>query len=722
MRQPYVERRFPYFSSSAPCRQGLQAGVGILLCVASVGSAFADDKPDAVTLDQVTVTSQRGNGENRDSYVDVTGNTATKTGTAAIDTPAAVSVVTEKELTDRNVQNLQQAVAYTSSVSTDEFGSDDRYDYYRIRGFDQTTLGTYRDGLPARIPGWYTASRVEPYGLERLDVLKGSTSSLFGLNSPGGLVNAITKRPPETPLHEAYVTIGNKDHYEVGTDIGGPLDKSGVWSYRVTTKVQKASGDFDDTRDDRLYIAPALTYAPDASTSLTLLADYNKRKNSPAHAVPEGSDVDIHTFLGEPDYNRFNTEQTDLGYQFRHAFSDSLTFRQNARYSFVGLDYREVYGATTDPTADRTSFGVDGSNTRFTIDNQLQYDTAFRHARNKALLGIDYTHDNTAENITYGTAGPLDIYNPQYCGTDCVVASPYLNWKIRQDTAGLYGQDELTLFDKLTLTGGMRYDYVHTGVDYLLDNTSESTTDHKWTSRAGVSYRVIPQMSVYANYSESFQPLVAPTANGYTVSGSLKPQEGTQYEVGVKYMPKMLADLDALFTLAAFDLTQSNVPSSVDGSAIQTQIGKVRVRGLELEGKFNLAHRLNGTLAYSYWDPEITEDGDGSIIGNDPARVPHNLASAWLDYTLPQIGNLGRITVGGGVRAIGSSYTDTANTAKTGGYALLDAMVAYQITHDLSLQVNATNLANRKYISTCYYGDCYYGDGRTILTTLKQSW
>lgn len=643
--------------------------------------------------------------------------TGTKTDTPLVDVPAAVSVVTQKELEERKVTNLQEALSYTAGVLVDEFGDDDRYDYFRIRGFDQTALGTYRDGLPARIPAWFTASRVEPYGLQRVEVLKGSTSTLFGLNGPGGLVNNITKRPQDTFHAEIYTTLGD-GHQEVGADVGGPIDPEGVWTYRLTGMWQNGDYGWDYTQDDRFYIAPALTISPDDSTSLTILTDFSKRETNPSRGFPAGVDIDLNTFMGEPVFNHFNTRQTDLGYLFEHEFDGGLTFRSSARYSHIDLDYKHVYGATADPTASRSAFTVDGDADRFTIDNQLQYDASWQSFDSKTLVGIDYTYDRSHENILFGTAGPIDIFNPSYCGLSCITLGPYVNWKVDNKTVGVYAQEQLTFDDRWILTFGGRYDYVDAYAEYPDWGTHDASTDSAFTKRLGLTYKFNEGLAVYANYSESFQPLVAQTANGYAVGATLKPQEGTQYEVGVKYRPD---SFEGLFTLALFDLTQTNVPTYIT-PVLQSQIGEVNVRGVELEGKVALNDRWNAILAYSYWDAEIKEDGISGNKGNRPDRVPRHIASAWLSYTLPGNGARGDLTLGGGIRYVGQTFGDPANTTSIGGHAVFDAAAQYKVSDHVSLSVNAKNLFDREYKTTCYYGTCYYGDRRSVLATLKYTW
>ncbi|MGO7580914.1 TonB-dependent siderophore receptor [Rhizobium ruizarguesonis] len=686
----------------------------------SVGIGWAQDNSaeEATQLAPIVITgkSDRVVGPDRTIVAKDTA-TGTKTDTPVVDVPASVSVVTQKELEERHVDNLQQAVAYTAGVFSDEFGNDDRYDYIRIRGFDQTALGTYRDGLAARIPAWFTASRLEPYGLQRVEVLKGSTSTLFGLNGPGGLVNAITKRPLDEKHGEVYTSYGDGTK-EVGADFGGPIDADGVWTYRLTALAKDGDQGLDYSNDDRTYIAPALTIKPEEGTSLTILTDYYKRDGTGARGFPTGANIDIDTFLGEPDFNRFNTEQVDIGYQFEHEFNENLTFRSNARYTHLSLDYAEVYGASLDPTANRTAFSVDGMSNRYAFDNQLQYDTAWDGIDSKTLVGVDYTSDNTRENILFGTAGPIDIDNPVYCGLSCINLGPYVNWRVKQQALGIYAQEQLTFDDRWIVTLGGRWDQVHTTADYLDSGTSDDDTASAFTKRAGLTYKFTPNLAAYANYSESFQPLVAQTANGYAVTGSLKPQQGEQYEVGLKYQPD---GFDGLFTLALFDLTQTNVPSYVS-PLVQEQIGKVGVRGIEFEGKAAINDRLNLTLAYSYWDAEIREDGTGGNVGNRPSRVPRHLASAWLDYTIPGDGWRGDLTMGGGVRYIGQTYGDDTNTVSLASYTLVDAAVSYKVTEDVTLAVNATNLFDHKYLATSYYGTEFYGDRRKVVGTLKYSW
>ncbi|BDW88247.1 TonB-dependent siderophore receptor [Thalassospira tepidiphila] len=650
-----------------------------------------------------------------DSFVASRSRTASKTDTPILDDSAAVSVVTEKEMQTRNVQDLQQAVSYTAGVQAGEYGSDVRYDYVRIRGFGQTNLGTYRDGLSSRIYN-FTTSRPETYGLQQVDVLKGSTSSLFGMNGPGGLVNMTTKRPQDEASGEVLTTFG-ENHLRGAGDVTGPVGENSNWSYRLTALWQDAERGQDYSQDDRIYVAPAFSYTPNTDTKLTILTSYSDRESGLGYGFPAGIETSRDAFFGEPDFNNFDTEETNIGYELSHQINDKLEFRQNARYTHVDLTYETVYLNDTTPLGNRYAFAIYGELDRFAIDNQLQYDTAINDTfDSKTLVGLDYNRDQNRERRFDGTASPIDPYNPSYCGISCINLNFTSDTEITQAAYGLYAQEQLTIADDWIATVGGRFDYVQSDTDTISSGTTDERDDHKFTSRFGLTYKATNEVSVYGNYSESYQPVYSSLASR---PDGVKPQEGTQYELGVKYQPEAI---DALFTVAVFDLTQENVSQYDSGSATYKQIGEINSRGLELEGKMSLGEQTNMTVAYTFLDAEIKDDATAANIGNRPANVPKHQASAWLDYTIPGQGALGDLTLGGGVRFVGERQRNDGNTETLPSNSVFDAAINYAVTEDISLAVNATNLFDREYVSSNTFGSRYYGEGRTVLATLKYSW
>ncbi|WP_245415182.1 TonB-dependent siderophore receptor [Hoeflea marina] len=679
------------------------------------GTAVLAQSTETTTLETITVSGGDETPVGPDAtIVAKTSRTASKTSTPLVDTPASVSVVTEKELEERGVTTLDEALSYTPGVVTDVYGSDNRYDHYMIRGFYSTGLSTFRDGLPLRVSN-FTGSRMEPYGLQRLEVLKGANSTLFGLSQPGGIVNAVSKRPLDYKFGEIYTTFG-EDHLETGADIGGPIDAEGLWSYRLTGKWQDARQGIDFSQDDRIYIAPALTFSPSADTDFTILSSYNKRNGSTSHGIPYGSGIDSETYLAEPDYDNMDTEEWNIGYEFRHDFGNGLEFRQNARYTHLELLYEGVYAGGSGVEAGRSALGIDGTADRFGIDNQLQYDASFGAFDSTMLLGVSYDHEDVREVRLDGYLDGIDINNPVYVGRDAITFYPAAVTDSTQKTASAYLQEQLTLNDQWILTLGGRYDHV--------DTVSEGTygdnaaTDAAFTSRAGLTYKATDEVSLFANYAESFQPM---DANRSLLVGEAKPQKGTQYEVGAKYQP---AGMDALFSVALFDLTQTNVAQYTPDYSAQYQIGEINVRGLELEGKVAMTNRINLTAAYSYWDAEIKDDTTPVNVGKRPQLVPAHMASLWGDYTIPGNGRFGDVTLGLGARFVGEVFADYANTIELPSRIVFDAALNYQVSENVALAVNATNLFDKEYVSSVdtYSNTAYYGDRRAVKATLRYTW
>lgn len=707
----------------------------VYLSTVGDGAGVVGSADGSTVLGTITVEGENATGP-LTGLVATRSATGTKTDTSLLDTAASVSVVGEPEMKRRSVTNLDQALAYTSGVNTNLYGADKRYDFIAIRGFVETGKGIYRDGLQNRVNN-FTGSRIEPYGMQRLEVMKGSTSTLYGPNAPGGLVNMITKRPQETKFGEVYTTFG-EDHAETGTDFGGPIDAEGDWTYRLTGKWQNAEDGFDWAKDDRVYIAPALTWKPTDATSLTLLADYNKRKGANRYGIPLGSGLDPDTFLGEKSLDRNDTIEKNIGYVFDHDFGNGLKFNQTARYTDINLVNRNVYPTDyTSVESRRMAMLVDGNLQRFAMDSNLQYDTSFDRFDSRTLIGIDYSRTKEDQSDIRGTiagVGRGRLSNPNYCSPNCVVSPsltmPSMLSSGSERTLGLYVQEELTFDDRWILSLGGRYDKVHSEAESLFPSfaaaDSQSVDDHAFTTRVGLNWKATEEVSVYGTYSESFAP-VPPVPSIYgaigipSLAGTAKPVEGVMYEAGVKYRPD---GMNALFTAAVFDISQTNVPYY--NGFQRFQVGKVDARGIELEAKAELTDRANLTFAYSYLDSEIVNGETAAQKGNRMQFIPAHSASAWFDYTIPGDGAFGDLTMGLGARFIGSRYGDNNNTVKLASFTVFDAALNYKVTDNASLSVNVLNLFDNEYINhveTFSTPDtAFYGDRRTIRATLKYTW
>ena len=286
-----------------------------------------------------------------DGYVARRSATGTKTDSALIEAPQSISVVTADRIATMAASRVTDALAYTPGVKTFD-GFDTRYDWLSIRGFDAYSPGFYQDGLLLRNNAGFSVWRVESYGAERIEVMRGPTSVLYGQNAPGGMVNVVSKRPTEEPLHELQVQVGNYSQRQVAADFSGQVDEAGKVLYRITGIGLDSDTQVDHVKDKRLYIAPALTLRPSSDTTLTLLSQVSRIRSGNSYGFlpvdgtllsTSNGRVPTHTFVGEPDVDHYNQDQWTVGYLLEHRINDVWTVRQNARYGEIKTDYRQVY-------------------------------------------------------------------------------------------------------------------------------------------------------------------------------------------------------------------------------------------------------------------------------------------------------------------------------------------------------------------------------------------
>ncbi|MFV1852953.1 MAG: TonB-dependent siderophore receptor [Porticoccaceae bacterium] len=658
-----------------------------------------------------------------EGFVATQSGTATKTDTPISKTPRSMSVVGADEIDARQDQTVMDALKYSAGVQPDQFGYDTRYDWFKVRGFSQQDTGLYRDGLQLRSSG-YASFRQEAYGAERIELLRGPTSVMYGQNSPGGLVNVVTKRPHEDIVNEVTLEGGSFEHKQGAFDVGGKAVEDGSVLYRLTGLVQDSGTQTDMVDDDRIYIAPSLKWEND-DTSLTILTHYQHDETGSAnnwlpavgtiYAAPNGA-IPVDVFTGEPSFEGYERVQTSFGYEFSHDFTNDITFRQNARYAFVDVDYKTVYGNgwsdVNAGTLKRNVLRTDQNAHAITIDNQVEtrFDTGT--VNHTLLTGVDYQHYIYDRYAAYGTASDFNVYSPSYGGSIGSLTTWYDD-DITLRQLGLYAQDQIEFDDNWTLTLSGRQDWSDEKKYNNASNGAESSkNDQAFSGQAGLVYKTSFGLAPYISYSESFNPVASEG------SQSFDPETGQQMEIGAKYEPQ---SFNGLLTAALYDLRRQNVTTAdPDDSTRKVQTGEVRSRGLELEGTIEPFAGFVAKAAYSYNDAEITKDNDGDQ-GNTPLGVPEHTASFWADYTL-QTGVMKGFGFNGGVRYLGEQYGDDANTFAIPSTTLFDAGIHYEIDGYL-LALNATNLADERWVSTCSGSNvCYYGQGRTILATVKYRW
>lgn len=702
----------------------------------------AASQPDsgAMVLDDIQIDATQVTQNNEIEGVVARQSTAgTKTDADIAEVPQSISVVGRTQMDQQKAQTVAEALKYTPGVFADS-RADGLFDGLFIRGFGGfgglANFSKLLDGLPLQSGQYLATPAVDSYLLDRIDVLKGPASVLYGQASPGGVVNMVSKRPTDTPLHEVEVQTGSRGREQIATDHSGPINDQGVWSYRITALTKRADTQIDHTEEQRVAVAPSLTWRPNDDTSLTLLASYQKDPSSyytgwvPAQGSVSGSatgKISRHFNPGEPSVDAYDREQTLFGYEFSHRFNDTWSFRQNTRYMDLNSEYKgfmvnyvNPYSVTTPGELNRLADHSIEKQQTFSVDNQLEatFDTGpFQH---KALIGLEYDRAQSSMRFgrSYDVAG-INYVNPVYAQS---VALPALTSHTVQkpEQTGLYLQDQIK-WDKWTFLAGLRQDWAKTRTEDKVADTNSHQSDQALTGRAGVVYAFDNGISPYASFSNSFEPVVGTDAQGQ----AFKPTKGEQYEVGIKYQP---VGWDSFITLSAFQIKQENVRTTdPDNAFYYVQTGEVRVRGAELEGRANLTDQISLFAGYSILDPEVTKDTTKSNEGDRPVSVPLSQASAWVDYAFR--GTFAGLTSGIGLRHIGKSYGDTSNDLSVDAYTLVDAAVRYDLNKaspalkGWSVAVNVNNLNDKHYVASCFSaGGCFYGAERTTLASLKYSW
>ena len=636
-----------------------------------------------------------------------------KVATSILNTPASVSVVTQKELEQRSVSTTEEALQYTPGVITDYYGTDDRNDYFQIRGFNATT---YRDGLTL---GSMRGVREEPFAFERIEILRGANSTLFGPADPGGSVNFVTKQPRFDSFGQGYVTYGSNNHKETGIDVSDALNDDKTIAGRFTAKMQNSDREYDHSQDDNRFVMGGLTWAPTEYTKATVVLDYLKSNSTPnSGGAPLDKEYDRDEFFGEPSYNFHDVERTSLSGNVSHNFDNGFTLSSNLRYSEVNDDYGYVYlndtAGRTGTVIPRVQFASYKEADQLNGNLMLQYDHRFENIDSSTVAGIEYLDSSTNSSGIYTGASSIDIANPVYTGVARGAAS-YTELKDDATSKALFVQQNLSFYERFIVTAGARRDFMKLsseGFNNFAGGAIDAKDNFAETSyRGALTFIVSDEVSTYVSYVES----LAPPEIGVT------PKTGNQYEVGVKYAP---LGMNAIFSAAIYDLTQENVTIAVarpDGSGIdQLVVGESRARGLDLEAKAELTDNVSVVGGYSYMDTEVQRGSlyDGSSIkGNQFVAAPEHSASLWTYYAIPATD----VSVGLGARYLGSYYFDAANTDKSDGTTLFDAAFNYQIAKGTDLAINLSNIFDEQHVVGTGTAD-YYNPGREVTAKLSYNW
>jgi iron complex outermembrane receptor protein len=686
--------------------------------------------------------------------------TGTKTDTPILETPQSINVVPRRQIELQGAQSVGEAVRYTSGTLGQLYGAASVFDTeVKVRGF---IAPRYLDGLrlPYDTTIQFAQPRTEPYGLERIEILKGPSSGVYGQASPGGILNMVSKRPTSERRGEIELQTGSFERLQGAFDVSGPADSNRQFLFRLVGLARDTNTFVDRNEEQRYFIAPSFTWQPTLDTSFTVLASAQRDRLKgqvhqylPAYGTllsnPNGR-IPASRYTGEPAFDRIGYDQAMVGYELKHRFNDVLEFRQNARVAEVDIEMFSMRNAGTlcpvagghpacylpavvppvDPAQRitlRDANFVGGSTKNFAIDNQLQADFITGPLRHKVLFGIDYQKTRIDTNYRGTFPGfPIDAYNPVYGLTPLPAKNaliPFLNTQTDKDQLGFYVQDQIK-FDRFNLTLTGRHDHATSEVLNNLAGTRTQQDDSALTGRVGLNYVFDNGFAPYVSYSTSFEPAVGVSLTS-TTGQPFKPTTGEGIEAGIKYAPP---GWNMLLSASVFDLTQKNVIVNTP-TFIPVQVGGIRVKGVEVDFRLSLTDNFDVIAGGSHLIPTVEEHIDPAIVGKDVLMVNRDSAFLWGIYKLGA-GPLAGLGLGGGVRYTGSVFGDDANLISVPSHTLFDAVLTYDFGalrrdwRGFHLKLNAVNIADTYHVTNCFTGlaFCAVGQPRTIYATLTYRW
>jgi len=657
---------------------------------------------------------------------------ATRSATPILETARSVSVIDEKEFRTRGALTIDDTLNFTAGVVGDTFGFSTRGDFPQVRGFN---AAEYRDGQQVLF-GFYNNTRSDVYMLEQVEVLKGPASVLYGKGTPGGIVNAISKLAGPGTDNELLFDVGTQDRYQLSGDFNATLTEN--WYFRVVGVYRDTDTQVNFVTDDAAIIMPSVTFRNDR-TAVTALVEVADRNADTAHqflpltgtacvsgdiritpasvcANADGSVSEISTYLGEPGFNRFDTQSVLVSLLGSHEFNSVFSLEGVLRYKDGEADYSQSWidflGAgnpRVDANGDggRTFYRSDARSEQLALDVRGRFEFATGAFEHEIFAGVVYQDVETDNDFLFLSGqGSLNIYNPVYGGVPPAFTdgTPLFDGAASQtDDIGIYINDQISI-NALRINLGVRFDDTETA------SGGSSQSDDETSLSVGLLYAFDNGLSPYASFAESFEPVIG--VNSIT-GDFLKPRRGEQTEVGLKFQPP---GTRTYVTLAYFDIGESNLPnpSSLITDPELQQEGVGEVQGVELEAQTQLGDwYLEGNV--SVLDTESAE-------GVPFASIPETQASAWVQYE-PRSGRLDGFRFGLGLRyADENESNDVAAGVRvvTDGYTVVDGLIGYAMD-PWDFALNLRNIADEEYYGTCLArGDCFPGEERSVVARLTR--
>lgn len=654
---------------------------------------------------------------------------ATKSTAPILETARSVSVITEESFKNFGALSLDDALNYSAGVQGDTYGFSTRGDFPKVRGLDAKE---YRDGQQVLF-GFYNNTRSEVYLLEQVEVLKGPASVLYGKGSTGGIVNAISKTAGPDKDNEVVLEVGNHNRKQLSLDLNSEVGNN-LYA-RAVAFYRDSDTQVDNVNDDSLGVMPSLTF-DNGTTRVTGLVEYIDRDSDTSHqflplnatgclssqvkvtpdtacAAGATKELDSSAYMGDPDFNKYNSESTMLSLLGSHKINKNLEVEGVIRHKKAEVDYDQTWvvftGAGT-PRIDnagntrRTYYATDASTEQLAADLRLRLDFDTGPVGHEMVAGISYQDITTDTDSVYVYAGDdiYNIYNPVNGDLPADIQAGEANAPEQNtEDKGVYVNNQMSI-ENFKINLGLRYDETSAQT-----KGADAQDDDALSRSLGILYAFENGLSPYVSYAESFEPVLGLDT---VTEKAKKPREGEQVEVGLKFQPD---GTSTYVTVAYFDIKETNLdnPAALQGVVPSQQEGEATSTGYEIEA-FSQFGDISAQVNLTKLD---TENVNGFTFDS----VPETQASAWIGYEPSQVQGL---KSGLGIRHAGENESNGAGTngvvnVETDGYTIYDAMIGYEM-QEWDFTLNLRNLTDKEYYSTCLArGDCFPGERRTIVAS-----
>ena len=686
------------------------------LVQAADNTATKDGETLTVTADPNT-TAEATNG-----YQPLNTSTATLTNMPMLDIPQVVNTVSDKVLADQHATTLDEALYNVSNVvQTNTLGG--TQDAFVRRGFGANRDGSIMtNGLRTVLPRSFHAAT------ERVEVLKGPASTLYGILDPGGLINVITKRPEKTFGGSLSATSSSFGGGTGQIDVTGPIDGTRL-AYRLTGEYQDEDYWRNFGNERSTFIAPSLTWFGDDATVTVLYSHRDYKTPFDRGTIfdlntKKAVNVDRKTRFDEP----FNVTdgQSDLA-QLNAEYRLNSQWTAKFDYSYSQDKYSDnqarvmAYDSKTGNLTRRVDATQGSTQRMHTTRADLQGNVDIAGFYNEILTGVSYENYDLlrTDMIRCKNIKDFNIYHPSYgsLGKCTTVSASDSDQTIKQESYSAYAQDALYLTDKWIAVAGMRYQYYtqYAGKGRPF-NVNTDSRDDQWTPKLGLVYKLTPAVSLFANYSQTFMP----QSSIASYIGDLPPETSNAYEIGAKF--DLFDGITA--NIALFDIHKRNVlyTESIGDETVAKTAGRVRSQGVEVDLAGSLTENTNIIASYGYTDAKVLEDPD--YAGKPLPNVPRHTGSLFLTYDIHNAFAGNTLTLGGGGHGVSRRSATNGADYYLPGYFVADAFAAYKmkLQYPVTLQVNVKNLFDKTYytssIATNNLGN-QIGDPREVQFTVK---